>query len=87
MASWVDVEFLVTHWYHDADRIAWCDLLAVESDLDDLNGIVPTGNKERYTIAELTMDLQDQLAIISYELMPQLRLATADRRARKSLRW
>ena len=86
MTSWVDVEFLVTHWYHDADRIAWCDLWAVESDLDDLNSIVPAGNKDRYTIAELTMDLQDQLAIISYELMPQLRLATADRWSHKSLR-
>ena len=87
MASWVDVEFLVTRWYHEADCIAWCDVWAVESDLDDLNSIVPTSNKDRYIIAEMTMDLQDQLATISYELMPQLRLATADRRARKSLRW
>ena len=87
MASWVDVEFLVTHWYHDADCIAWCDLWAVESDLDDLNSIVPAGNKVRYIIADLTMDLQDQLAIISYELMPQLRLSAADRRTRTSLHW
>ena len=85
MASWVDVEFLVTRWYHEADCIAWCDVWAVESDLDDLNSIVPTSNKDRYIIADLTMDLQDQLAIISYEFMPQLRLATADRRSRKSL--
>ena len=87
MASKMDVEFLVTRWYHDADCIAWCDLWAVESDLDDLNSIVPTSNKDRYIMAEMTMDLQDQLAIISYELRPQLRLATADMRARKSLRW
>ena len=87
MASWVDVEFLVTRWYHEADCIAWCDVWAVESDLDDLNSIEPTSNKERYIIAEMTMDLQDQLAIVFSELRPQLRLATADMRARKSLRW
>ena len=87
MASWVDVEFLVTHWYHDADRIVWCDLWALDSELDDLLSIEPTSAAERSILSWAVHDIAQQKADLMEELRPQLRLTTTDRWSHKSLRW
>jgi hypothetical protein len=87
MTSWVDVEFLVTHWYHDADRIVWCDLWALDSELDDLLSIEPTSAAERSILSWAVHDIAQQKADLMEELRPQLRLTTTDRWSHKSLRW
>ena len=82
MASWADVEFLITVWYQEATHDAGYDLVEVESELDDLLRIVLTGNAERSIMTWATSELNGQWGDIVEGVRPELRLSTTDRRPR-----
>ena len=87
--SWADVEFLMAHWYKEGAGDAWADLAEMEQDAEAMTSVEHLFDtpEERAILADMRKDLDDRLASAAGELRPQLRLATADRRSRKSLRW
>jgi len=84
MATWVDVECLMAYWYREGDHNVWADWAELGQELEALDTFGP---EDRAILADVREDLIDQMVCVAEELRPQLRLATADRRARKSLRW
>ena len=87
MASWMDVEFLMTQWYQEASDIAWYEIIAIDSELDDLLSIEPMSAAERSIVSWAVHDLAQQKADLMEDHRPQVRLAAADRQTNKSLRW
>ena len=102
MATWVDVECLMAYWYREGDHNVWADWAELGQELEaladnvwadwaelrqELEALDTFGPEDRAILAEVRKDLIDQMVCVAEELRPQLRLATADRRARKSLRW
>ena len=89
MATWVDVECLMAYWYREGDHNVWADWAELGQELEALavHPLDTFGPEDRAILADVREDLNDQMVYVAEELRPQLRLATADRRARKSLRW
>ena len=87
MASWMDVEFLMIQWYQEAIDDAHLEIIAIDSELDDLLSIRAESAAERSIQAWAIRDLTQQKADLIEDHQPQIRLAAADRQANKSLRW
>ena len=87
MATWLDVDFLVCMWVHEANWISWRELAEVEYDFESLSRFAIHSNDRiiRKVYARFKMDLNDRLAIIADELQTQCRLGAADRATQKSL--
>ena len=86
MVSWGDVEFLINHWYQEASHDVWYDIIELDSELDDFHNIEPIGAAERSVLDWAICDIGKQRSELIEDLRPQVRLAAADRCARKSLR-
>ena len=87
MASWLNVEFIMTRWYQEASDDAHHEIIAIDSELDDLLSIRAESAAERSIQAWAIRDLTQQKADLMEDHQPQIRLATADRQANKSLCW
>ena len=87
MASWMDVDFLMTQWYQEASVDAHYEIIALDSEVDDLLSIRAKSAAERSIRIWAIHDLSQQKADLMEDHRPQVRLATADRQTNKSLRW
>ena len=93
MATWQDIEDVMAYWFREGACIAWVDLVEIRKDQEDLCEMqkhvadmsFTYRPEERAILAEMHMDLIVMLALVAEELRPQLRLASADQWARKSL--
>jgi hypothetical protein len=92
MAAWRDIEFLLVQWYREGDRDAWADLESLQQEQEDLSVtqqhmVHKFDSEENVILIEMQWHLDDRMARAANDLIPQRRLATADRSTRKSLSW
>ena len=92
MAAWKDVEFLLVQWFREGDRDAWADLESLRQEQEDLavtqqHMVHKFDKDENAILTEMQWRLDDRMARAANDLLPQLRLATADQHIRKSLSW
>ena len=83
----MDVEFLMTQWYQEASVDAHYEIIAIDSDMDDLFSTRARSAAERSIKVWAIHDLIQQKADLMEDYQPQVRLAAADRQTNKSLRW